>query len=217
MESFVGALSIGVLGFLLGIRHALDPDHVVAVGTIATRNPTFGRAALVGALWGVGHTLTILLVGGAIILLRLTISPRVGLSMELAVAAMLIALGVMNIFSARHADAPSPSSVRPLAVGMVHGLAGSAAVALLVLTTVTDPIWAFAYLLLFGAGTVLGMVLVTAAIAIPASLAVSRLSSARRWLTLASGMISLVFGIVLARELTGAGGVFSDVPSWTPR
>lgn len=211
------ALSIAVLGFLLGVRHAVDPDHVVAVGTIATRTPTFRRAAAVGALWGIGHTMTILAVGGAIVLLRVVISPRVGLAMEFAVALMLITLGLVNVANARHAHPPNPSSARPVVVGMVHGLAGSAAVALLVLATVSSATWAIAYLLLFGMGTIVGMVMVTAVIALPASLAVSRVRHARRWLTLASGVVSLVFGVFLARELTGGDGVFSDTPAWTPR
>jgi high-affinity nickel-transport protein len=217
MDPLLSALSVGALGFLLGVRHAVDPDHVVAIGTIATHHPSFRRAASIGALWGVGHTVTILGVGGAIILLRVAISPRVGLAMEFAVALMLIALGLINVASSRHREVPPPSAARPLAVGMVHGLAGSAAVALLILATVSDPVWAFAWLLLFGSGTIIGMILVTAIIAVPASVAVSRMASARRWLTFASGVLSLVFGIVLAHELAGAGGLFSDAPVWTPR
>ncbi|HEX9563851.1 MAG TPA: hypothetical protein VF981_07760 [Gemmatimonadaceae bacterium] len=216
MDPVLSALTIGALGFLLGVRHAVDPDHVVAVGTIATHHTSFRRAAGIGALWGLGHTVTILGVGGTIILLRVAISPRVGLAMEFAVALMLIALGLINVASARHVNAPAPSAARPLAVGMVHGLAGSAAVALLILATVSDTVWSIAYLLLFGAGTILGMILVTAVIALPASLAVARMASSRRWLTFASGVVSLVFGLILARELTGLGGLFSDVPSWTP-
>lgn len=216
MSETVSALSVALLGFLLGIRHAVDPDHVVAVGAIATRHPRFRHAATVGALWGVGHTLTILFVGGAIITLRIVISPRVGLAMEFAVAIMLILLGLMNLANARQDDHKPPSAARPLAVGMVHGMAGSAAVALLVLATVSDSFWAFAYLLLFGTGTIVGMILVTAMIAIPASLAIARVASARRWLTLASGVVSLAFGAMLASELTGSDGLFSDAPSWTP-
>lgn len=217
MDPLLSALSIGTLGFLLGVRHAVDPDHVVAVGTIATHHTSFRRAAAIGALWGFGHTVTILAVGGTIILLRVAISPRVGLAMEFAVALMLIALGLVNVANARHREVQPPSAARPLAVGMVHGLAGSAAVALLVLATVSDPRWALAYLLLFGGGTIVGMILVTAVIALPASMAVSRVASARRWLTLASGVVSLAFGIFLAHELAGPGGLFAEVPTWTPR
>jgi high-affinity nickel-transport protein len=214
----VSSLSIALLGLLLGIRHAVDPDHVVAVGTIATRTSSFRSAAAVGALWGIGHTLTILLVGGGIILLRVAISPRVGLALEFAVAIMLILLGLQNVATARRSETSEPSSTRPFMVGMVHGMAGSAAVVLLVLATVRDSWWAFAYLVVFGLGTVVGMILVTGIIAVPASLALRRVRNARRWLTLASGVASVVLGVMLASELTEArSGLFSETPAWTPR
>src|SRR5258708_18867442 len=90
-------LAIVLLGFFLGMRHATDPDHVVAVTTIVSRERTLLHAALIGALWGLGHTVTIFAVGSAIILFNLTIPPRLGLSMELSVGLMLILLGVMNL------------------------------------------------------------------------------------------------------------------------
>ena len=218
IHAAMSVLSVALLGFLLGVRHAVDPDHVVAVSTIATRTPTFRRAAWVGAIWGLGHTMTILGVGGAIVLMRVAITPRVALAMEFSVALMLIVLGFQNLASARNANPPAPSLSRPLVVGMVHGMAGSAAVALLVLATVRDTVWALAYLTLFGLGTVLGMVIVTGLIAVPASLAMSRVRNARRWLTLASGVASVVLGVLLASELTKSdGGLFSASPSWTPR
>jgi high-affinity nickel-transport protein len=213
----LSAFSLALLGFLLGVRHAVDPDHVVAIGTIATRSPTVRRAAGIGALWGIGHTVTILAVGGSIVLLRVAISPRVGLAMEFAVAMMLILLGVMNLLSARRTEPRAPSAARPVMVGMVHGLAGSAAVALLVLAAVPDAVWAFAYLALFGAGTIAGMVVVTTLIAVPAALAVTHVAAARRWLTVASGVVSMVFGVLLAYALSGPEGLFSDAPAWTPR
>src|SRR5579863_8150296 len=89
--------AIVLLGFFLGMRHATDPDHVVAVTTIVSRERTLLHAALIGALWGLGHTFTILMVGSAIILFKWTIPPRLGLSMELSVGFMLILLGVLNL------------------------------------------------------------------------------------------------------------------------
>ena len=211
-------LTVAVLGFLLGLRHAVDPDHVAAVSTIATRSTSFRRAAAVGAWWGLGHTLTILVVGGAIILFRIVISPRVGLAMEFAVALMLILLGLQNVANARRHEDRVPNSARPFVVGMVHGMAGSAAVVLLVLATVRETLWAFAYLTLFGLGTVAGMVIETGVNAVPAALAVSRVRHARRWLTLASGVASVVLGVLLASELTDRDtGLFSASPAWTPR
>jgi hypothetical protein len=97
LPSFVG---IVLLGLFLGMRHSTDPDHVVAVSTIASRERSVGQGALIGMLWGVGHTLTIFLVGSAIILFGLVIPPRVGLSMEFSVALMLIVLGVLNLTGA---------------------------------------------------------------------------------------------------------------------
>src|SRR5215468_1199205 len=89
--------AIVVLGFVLGMRHATDPDHVVAVTTIVSRERTMLHAAFIGVLWGLGHTFTILVVGSAIIVFKLTIPPRLGLAMELAVGFMLILLGVLNM------------------------------------------------------------------------------------------------------------------------
>src|SRR5450755_533939 len=93
----IGFLSILAVGFFLGMRHATDPDHVIAVTTIVSNQPNSTRAALIGAFWGVGHTLTILVVGAGIILFNLVIPVRLGLSMELSVALMLIVLGVANV------------------------------------------------------------------------------------------------------------------------
>src|SRR6516165_4175364 len=93
----IAVLSLTLLGFFLGMRHATDPDHVIAVSTIVTRQPTIRAALLIGSLWGVGHTLTIVAVGGAIVLFTIVIPPRVGLSMEMAVALMLIVLGMWNL------------------------------------------------------------------------------------------------------------------------
>src|SRR6476620_10358576 len=94
MASF---LSIIAVGFFLGMRHATDPDHVIAVTTIVTRQRQLTRAALTGAFWGIGHTLTIFVVGAVIILFDVVIPARIGLSMELSVAFMLVLLGVMNV------------------------------------------------------------------------------------------------------------------------
>src|SRR6185369_11281592 len=90
-------LSIVALGFVLGMRHATDPDHVIAVTTIVSRQQSIRHAGLIGIMWGIGHTVTILLVGTGIILFNLVIPPRVGLAMELAVGLMLILLGVLNL------------------------------------------------------------------------------------------------------------------------
>lgn len=203
-----------LLGALLGLRHATDADHVVAVTTIVARERSLARAAWVGAVWGIGHTLTLLLLGGAIIAFRLVIPPRVGLGLEFGVALMLIGLGFSNLRPERE-ERPLAMS-RPLLVGVVHGLAGSAAVALLVLASIRGTVAAISYLLMFGTGTVLGMMIVTLLLAAPALYATSRVSLMRSRVRFAAGALSLVFGVLLARELIVDGGLFSAAPTWDP-
>ena len=205
------------LGFLLGIRHAVDPDHVVAIGTLATRATSVRQSATLGALWGVGHTLTVMAVGGAIVLMRMALSPRVALAMEFGVALMLIILGLMNLAGARRADPPAASRVRPLVVGMVHGMAGSAAIALLVLATIRDSALGLVYLLCFGAGTVAGMVGVTALVVLPFTMVATRAGVSGRWLGAASGLASLASGVALVYALGGPAALFATVPAFVAR
>lgn len=276
----VSFLSILALGFFLGMRHATDPDHVIAVSTIVSRERQISRSALIGVFWGIGHTVTIFAVGAGIILFGLVIPPRLGLSMELAVGLMLVLLGTMNLMSffrdlpgrevpgvdalKETEDAASESRVihshahihgdyihthphghgpeahthppeknpvawldrallrfklyrplRPLMIGTVHGLAGSAAVALLVLATIRDPRWAIAYLLVFGVGTIAGMMLITMSIASAFHLA--RGPQLLQRLAMASGALSLAFGIFVAYRIIFVNGLLSMHPQWVPR
>ncbi len=219
--SVLTALSIVALGFFLGMRHATDPDHVVAITTIVSRERSVRRAALSGAAWGLGHTVTIVLVGGAIILFNVVIPARLGLMMELSVGLMLVVLGVMNVTATTEAPqswlaTTQARLTRPLAVGVVHGLAGSAAVALLVLTTIRTPEWAVAYLLVFGLGTVLGMVLVTTLMALPFAYTSRQFTITNRRLQLATGLISIGFGVLLTYKIGYLDGLFTVAPNWTP-
>jgi high-affinity nickel-transport protein len=199
-------LSIIAVGFFLGMRHATDPDHVIAVTTIVSQQNRLTRAALTGAFWGLGHSFTIFIIGTAIILFGLVIPARVALSMELCVGLMLVSLGMINIakvFRSTQHSTPAGESHsatdqpigRPLFIGVVHGLAGSAAVALLVLAAIRNPYLAAGYLLVFGLGTVAGMMLITLSIASAFSVLGRALRSGR--LLLLSGFMSLVFGSVL--------------------
>jgi High-affinity nickel-transport protein len=270
----VNFLSIIALGFFLGMRHASDPDHVIAVSTIVSREREIGKSAWIGVFWGIGHTLTIFAVGAAIILFDVAISPRLGLSMELAVGLMLILLGVINVVSffrglpssiARagtpatpqeelihshahshgdyihtHSHSHGPQAhvhtgqnpvawlhrvflqfklyrpLRPLMIGIVHGMAGSAAVALLVLATIRDPRWAVAYLLVFGIGTIAGMMVITMSIASTFHLARGKQKFLQR-LAMASGVLSLGFGIFVAYHIIVVNGLLSAHPQWVPR
>jgi hypothetical protein len=228
MESFVSML---VLGFVLGLRHATDADHVVAVGAITSRERSLRAALLIGVSWGVGHALTVLVVGGAIVLFGLVIPPRVGLGMEFSVALMLIVLGVVNLqgamrrlhevaHSAKAASSESIKSVarawvpagaiRAVGVGIVHGLAGSAAVALLVLASITDARFALVYLAVFGLGTILGMMTLTSALALPVAFAGERFERVQRGLARTAGFLSVAFGLFLAYRIGFVDGLFSS-------
>jgi len=227
-------LSTVALGFILGMRHSSDPDHVVAVGTILSRQPSVRKGAMIGAVWGLGHTLTIFLVGSAIILFRISIPPRLGLGMEFMVAVMLILLGILNLTGLfprlrsgflganreqlRHRMKTTTSRhivLRSLGVGIVHGLAGSAAVALLVLATIPSPGWAVCYLLVFGLGTIAGMTLMTSAICLP--LTWQRFGHVESYVSVCSGIVSMAFGGFLVYQIGYVGRLFATHPVWIPR
>jgi hypothetical protein len=226
-------LSMAFLGFFLGMRHATDPDLVVAVTTLVSRERRVDRAGGIGMLWGLGHTVTIVLVGGAILLFDVVIPPRIGLTMELSVAVMLVLLGVLSLVHRLdghgHAGDSTPvvrgdrwfvsrhQSLRPLAIGVVHGLAGSAAIALLVLTTIGNAMWGVVYLAVFGIGTVAGMMLITTAISIPFAYTSRRLAGFNRSLGFASGLSSVVFGMFLIYQIAFVDGLFTSYAHWTPK
>jgi high-affinity nickel-transport protein len=213
-DTVLSILSLLVLGFALGVRHATDPDHVVAVTTIAAGERSLRRASAIGALWGLGHSVTILAVGGAIVAFRLVIPPRLGLAMEFAVAVMLIVLGWTTL---RGRVAPATDSVaRPVAVGLVHGLAGSAFVAMLVVAAIPGVLAGFAYLAVFGVGTVAGMSLVTLAVCAPVVAAGDRFGSLHRHMRLASGVASVAFGLFLAHRVGFVDGLFLEHAVWRP-
>jgi len=210
-------MSIGqvvVLGLGLGLQHAVDPDHVVAVSTIVSRTGSAARSIGAGALWGVDHTLTVLAVGGAMVLFSWKVPASWTHATNLAVALMLIALGLSALRAAKkassnhtkhqhfHAGQHSQhdrggSAVRALAVGMVHGLAGSAGIALLALSAVQEQYTATAFLTLFGLGTIAGMVLITAIISLPFAWGSQRSRRLVFLLRRGVGLLSLVFGIAL--------------------
>lgn len=191
-ELTVHVLPILLVGFVLGVRHATDADHVVAVAALVSRERRATAASKLGAMWGAGHMLTVMLVGGAIIGFGLVLPPRVALSLELAVGVMLVGLGAFNLAVPANGAAPR-TAARSFGVGVVHGLAGSAAIALLMLATIRDPRWAVAYLALFGVGTVAGMTIITSALALPLLFA-ARKDRLRAALPRLAGVLSVAFG-----------------------
>lgn len=211
------------LGLLLGLRHAMDPDHVVAVAAITARTRRILPATWLGMVWGMGHTLTLFTVGAAIILFNLVVPARLGLGFELAVALALVVVGLLNLRpSAAGSATVSPEVAAPLpalrafVVGLVHGLAGSAAVALLVLATVRDPWWACVYLAVFGIGTLIGMAIITTGIASPLVLAGRRWSGSGQRMRVFTGVLSLAFGVWLIYQIGWLDGLFRAVPHWDP-
>ena len=204
-----------ITSLVLGMRHATDPDHIIAVSTIVSRERSVGRAAGVGALWGLGHTLTIFFVGTAIILFKLVFTPRIGLSMELCVAVMLMVLGLLNLVTV-HTHEVRASSMRPFVVGLVHGLAGSAAATLLILPLINDPRWAALYLVVFGVGTIVGMGLITMLIAAPSVYAGARVERLQHGIRAVAGVLSIGFGVYLAWKIGFVDGLFTGHPTWTP-
>lgn len=213
------------LGFLLGMRHATDADHVAAVAATVGRERLVRPAAWIGMWWGVGHTLTIVLVGAAIVLFDWIVEPRLGLAMEFVVGLMLVLLGVGNLRAARASETPEHADreagtthiARPLVVGVVHGLAGSAAVALLVMTTIRAPAWEVIYLLVFGAGTIAGMMLITMTIAMPFVSYGERSVNRQSFMRLATGVASVALGLFLTYRIAVIDGLFAAVPTWTPK
>ena len=211
-----GLLVAFAASLLLGMRHATDADHIVAITTIVNEERRLTEASRVGMMWGLGHTLTILVVGGAIIGFKLVFTPRVGLSMEFSVASMLMVLGVLNLRNPGVSPTTTPQ-VKPFLIGSVHGMAGSAAAALLVLPLFEEAAWAILYLLVFGLGTIAGLALVTIAIAAPAMYAGPRLPGLHRSIRMVSGAVSLAFGAYLGYRVGFVDGLFTSQPAWSPR
>jgi len=271
-------LGIALLGLLMGMRHAADADHVIAVTTILSRERHFITASRVGIVWGFGHTLTVFVVGFAMMVFKIAIPIRLGLAMELVVAIVLILLGLGAFASvvrlavrriagkpaaadrplvhshahshgfgphrhlhvhidcgehgcskeiALHHDHSLPAGAlssfairRPLlrsfGVGVAHGLAGSAAIALLVLSTIPQPLWATLYLGIFCLGTIVGMGMITTAIATPFAIAGQKMSWIHQGLVTGSGLLSFGFGLFLAYQLGIVDHLFGPVPIWTP-
>jgi len=216
------------LGLILGLRHALDPDHIAAVSTIVSESRSVRRSSLIGTCWGLGHTMSLLIAGVLVIALKIQISDRAALWMEFAVALMLILLGLKAILrslrgwrihvhrhthdgsshSHMHLHRPSEehahqhrhlirSGARPFLVGMVHGMAGSAALMILVLATIPSAVAGLIYIAVFGLGSVGGMLIMSSLISLPFILTRKRFNVLSQGLQVAVGLFSLSFGLFL--------------------
>ena len=246
----VGGFALLGLGLIFGLKHATEVDHVVAVSTIVSEHRNVLRSALVGGLWGVGHTVSLVVVGVLVLVFRVAIPPGVAVWLEFCVALMIIVLGALAVVRvlrkradvhlhrhshdgqshvhihfhehgtehdtkpvsrpkpASHSHAISQVGFKPLLVGAMHGLAGSAALTLLVLTQIRSVSLGLLYLALFGVGSTLGMLLMSGLIGLPFALSARRLSSFNYVLQTAAGCLSIAFGLWYAYETGFASGLF---------
>lgn len=226
------AISLILLGFMLGIRHAIEADHVAAVASLAVGRQSFLSVAGRAALWGCGHTLTLFLAAALVLVAGIPYPAWAEWWMELAVGLMLLVLGGdvirrairdrIHVHTHAHADgsvhwhahshaaalthAHSHSPFKPLAVGMVHGLAGSAALLLLVLDQLGGDSWllGMSYVLMFGVGSIVGMACLSLVIALPFRLG----SPTLRWQTTlgaVTGLVTLSIGAWLLWGLSPYG------------
>jgi high-affinity nickel permease len=229
----IGSAALG-LGFALGLRHALDADHIAAVSTLVSESRSVWRSSLVGTSWGVGHTAALLAAGIAVIGLKLTIPPTVARSMETAVAIMLVLLGARAVQTAlrgwkihRHAHSHEGSThvhfhvhapwrvsphehehrhllgvaARPFLVGVVHGLAGSAGLMLLVVSTITSVLGGLIFIVVFGLGATAGMLLMSGLVSVPFVCARVRSQGLMQGLQLIVGCGSVLFGCLYGLAL----------------
>jgi ABC-type nickel/cobalt efflux system permease component RcnA len=249
------------LGLVFGLKHAMEVDHVVAVSAIVSEHRNVWRSALVGGLWGVGHTVSLFIVGMLVLIFRVAIPLPVANWLELAVALMIIALGVLALarvlrnrsdahlhlhlhrhvhdgqshahlhfhepetqHAGEHASAPRADSLpsshshaiarigfKPLLVGAMHGLAGSAALTLLLLTQVKSIFFGLLYLAIFGIGSTLGMLLMSGLIGLPFALSGRRLTNLNYGLQMTAGGVSIAFGLWYAYDTVIASGLWQTI------
>jgi len=217
----ISTYSILLIGFVLGLRHATEADHLAAVSTIVSEKKNLFAASLVGGMWGIGHTISLFAVGLIVIFLKLQISASLAAKLESLVGLMLLILGVnalRKLFKTReihahtheheghahthiHTHTSEKSEVshhrfspRSMAVGMVHGLAGSGALMFIILPLISSPIVALSYILVFGIGSIGGMVVMSFLIGLPFHFTADRFNHLNRGIRLCSGLFSTSFG-----------------------
>ena len=230
--SEVSTISMLAFGFVLGLKHAIEADHIAAVSTIAGEHASIVRSTFVGAFWGIGHTISLLVAGAAIVFLHVEISNSLSLVLEFAVGIMLIALGAnalrkivkgghlhmhvhqhggrLHAHPHVHQSRPHDNMSnhhglklhrRPVVVGMIHGLAGSGALMLLVLASIRQPFVALGYVLVFGLGSTGGMMLMSALVGLPAILTARSFARANLIVRAAAAGSSVMLGFAITYEL----------------
>ncbi len=221
-----------LLGLLLGMKHALDADHIVAVTTIVSRSRSILHSLRVGLTWGIGHTLTLFVVGFGVLVLKLGIPDRLSLSMEFAVGLLLVVLGVpllwrlmvskahthphqhagkSHLHAHSHSYTPNHDHShvrRSLLMGMLHGLAGSGALTLLALSTMSSVVQGLFFLLVFGVGSILGMLVFSGLISLPFRITTMFSLRLNLWFQGVAGCISIVLGILIMWQTGFAGDLF---------
>jgi high-affinity nickel permease len=216
--------SVMALGFVLGLRHATEADHLAAISTIVSERRSLLSSLVVGGMWGCGHTLSLMIAGVGVLLLRYQMTDRTAHVLELGVGIMLVLLGVNVLRTLAHrgashrpdhaAFASSSNSdgwlvARPLLVGMVHGLAGSAPLLLLALTVVSSSLAAFFYMAVFGVGSMIGMALMSLLLSVPARLTVDHFARAHLALRGLAGLFSVGLGLLIVYENGGLNRLFA--------
>jgi hypothetical protein len=204
--------SLVALGFVLGLRHATEADHLAAISTIVTERRSLLSSLVVGGLWGCGHTLALLIAGIAVLLLRYQMTDQMAHAFELCVGFMLVLLGANVLRTLVHrGESPSHNHTtvashshseawlvaRLLLVGMVHGLAGSAPLLLLTLTVEASPLAAFTYIAVFGVGSMMGMAIMSLLLSVPARLTVEHFARTHLALRGLSGLFSVALGLLI--------------------
>jgi sulfite exporter TauE/SafE len=243
----VGALSTLLLGWVFGLKHATEVDHVVAVSTIVSEHKKISRAALVGGLWGIGHTFSLVVVGALVLAMRVAIPEHVAEWLEFSVSIMIILLGALALRRAlkgrrdvhihqhehdgivhkhihfhdkqtehkeqvkSHSHAVKQIGVKPVIVGSIHGLAGSGVLTVAVLANISSVPLGLLYLLVFGVGSIVGMLLMSGLVGLPFTLNYKRLSGINNGLQLVAGVFSIAFGFWYAYETGIATGLLRSI------
>jgi hypothetical protein len=209
LEGSPTVLSTLAFGVIVGLRHAFEADHVAAVSAIATQRKSWIGSSLVGGLWGLGHALSLFVAGAVVLLLQLRIPARAELGLEFCVGLMLVGLGGHALAQLRHRNDPVRAQAAlerrpgktPLLIGIVHGMAGSGALMLLVLATIPSPWLGLGYIALFGLGALGGMMVLSALIALPTLFAARRFEGAQTGLRFAAAALSIGVGLSLVYEI----------------